>query len=233
MYIFVHYSHLELIRTKVGVYNGFVFVFQIIQKAHGLPGHFFCYKIGCRHIKMDRKELIKELLKSIGENPEREGLLETPRRVDKSFEKLFEGYKKDPKALVTVFDDENYDEMIIVKNIEVYSVCEHHMLPFFGRVHIGYIPKGKIIGLSKMPRLVEIFARRLQNQERLTTQIAETLMEILEPKGVGVVVEAKHFCMMARGVEKQMSEVSTSALKGLFKKDQSTRAEFMRLIFKS
>lgn len=181
---------------------------------------------------MDRKKIIEDLLKSIGENPEREGLRDTPKRVAKSFDRLFEGYGKDPKELLTVFDDEKYDEMIVVKNIELYSVCEHHMLPFFGRAHIGYIPNGKIIGLSKIPRLVEIYARRLQNQERLTTQIAETLMEILQPKGVAVVIEAKHFCMMARGVEKQMSEVSTSALKGLFKRDQSTRAEFLKLIGK-
>lgn len=181
---------------------------------------------------MDRKKIIGELIKSIGENPNREGLIDTPARVDKTFDKLFEGYNQDPKSLMTVFDDENYDEMIVVKNIEFYSFCEHHMLPFFGRAYIGYIPNGKIIGLSKIPRLVEIFARRLQNQERLTTQIATTLMEMLQPKGVAVVIEAKHFCMMARGVEKQMSEVSTSALKGLFKKDQSTRSEFLKLIGK-
>lgn len=188
--------------------------------------------IYCIFQAMDRKKIIEELIKSIGEDPNREGLLDTPARVDKSFDKLFEGYGADPKSLLTVFDDENYDEMIVVKNVEFYSFCEHHMLPFFGRAHIGYIPNGKIIGLSKIPRLVEIFARRLQNQERLTTQIATTLMEILEPKGVAVVIEAKHFCMMARGVEKQMSEVSTSALKGLFKKDQSTRSEFLKLIGK-
>jgi GTP cyclohydrolase I len=179
---------------------------------------------------MDRKELVKELLKTIESDVEREGLVDTPRRVDKAFDKIFSGYGKNPKDLLTIFESENYDEMIIVRNIEFYSTCEHHMLPFFGKVQIGYIPRGKIIGLSKIPRLVEIFARRLQNQERMTTQIAETLMELLDPKGVAVVVEAKHFCMMARGVEKQMSEVTTSALKGLFKKDQATRAEFMRLI---
>lgn len=179
---------------------------------------------------MDRKELIKELLKTVESDVEREGLVDTPKRVDKAFDKIFSGYGKDPRDLLTIFESENYDEMIIVRNIEFYSTCEHHMLPFFGRAQIGYIPRGKIIGLSKIPRLVEIFARRLQNQERLTTQIADTLMKLLDPKGVAVVVEAKHFCMMARGVEKQMSEVTTSALKGLFKKDQATRAEFMRLI---
>lgn len=179
---------------------------------------------------MDRKELIKELLKTVESDVEREGLVDTPKRVDKAFDKIFSGYGKDPHDLLTIFESENYDEMIIVRNIEFYSTCEHHMLPFFGRAQIGYIPRGKIIGLSKIPRLVEIFARRLQNQERLTTQIADTLMKLLDPKGVAVVIEAKHFCMMARGVEKQMSEVTTSALKGLFKKDQATRAEFMRLI---
>lgn len=179
---------------------------------------------------MDRQQLVKELLKTIESDVEREGLVDTPRRVDKAFDKIFSGYNQDPRDLLTIFESENYDEMIIVRNIEFYSTCEHHMLPFFGKVQIGYIPRGKIIGLSKIPRLVEIFARRLQNQERMTTQIGDTLMELLDPKGVAVVVEAKHFCMMARGVEKQMSEVTTSALKGLFKKDQATRAEFMRLI---
>ncbi len=181
-------------------------------------------------VAMDRQKLIAELLKSIDPNPEREGLLDTPRRVDEAYSRLFDGYGKKPEDLLTVFDGENYDEMIVVKDIELYSFCEHHMLPFFGKAHVAYIPNGKIIGLSKLPRLVEIYARRLQNQERLTTQIAESLQELLAPKGVAVVIEAKHFCMMARGVEKQSSEVTTSALKGLFKKDASTRAEFLRLI---
>jgi GTP cyclohydrolase I len=181
---------------------------------------------------MDRQKLIAELLKSIDPNPEREGLLDTPRRVDEAYARLFDGYDKKPEDLLTVFDGEAYDEMILVKDIELYSFCEHHMLPFFGKAHVAYIPNGKIIGLSKLPRLVEIFARRLQNQERLTTQVAEALQNLLEPKGVAVVIEAKHFCMMARGVEKQSSEVTTSALKGLFKKDASTRAEFLRLIGK-
>ena len=177
-----------------------------------------------------REELIKELLKTIEPNIEREGLMNTPKRVDKAYKHLFGGYDEDPKSLTTIFDDEKYDEMILIKNIEFYSTCEHHMLPFFGKAHIAYIPNGKIIGLSKMPRLVEIFSRRLQNQERITTQIAEAIQDMLEPKGVAVILEAKHFCMMARGVEKQMTEVSTSSLRGLFKKDASTRAEFLRLI---
>lgn len=179
---------------------------------------------------MNRKELIAELLKTVDPDVNREGLRDTPRRVDEAMTDLFSGYGKNPADLMTVFDGEDYDEMILVKDIELYSTCEHHMLPFFGKAHIAYIPSDKIIGLSKMPRLVEIFSRRLQNQERLTTQIAEALQKMLKPKGVAVVIEAKHFCMMARGVEKQHSSVTTSKLRGLFKKDASTRAEFLRLI---
>lgn len=179
---------------------------------------------------MNRKELIAELIKSLGEDLGREGLKDTPRRVDEAWKHLFSGYSKNPADVLTVFENEGYDEMILVKNVEFYSHCEHHLLPFFGKAHIAYIPKDKIIGLSKLPRLVEIFSRRLQNQERLTTQIANALQELLDPKGVAVVLEAKHFCMMARGVEKQLSEVSSSALKGLFKKNPSTREEFLRLI---
>lgn len=179
---------------------------------------------------MDRSELIQRLLETIDPHPEREGLQDTPRRVDEAYKMLFSGYGKNPEDVLTVFDTDNYDEMIVVKDIEFYSTCEHHLLPFFGKAHIGYIPSEKILGLSKMPRLVEIFARRLQNQERLTAQIAEALHDLLSPKGVAVVLEAKHFCMMARGVEKQMSSVSTSSLRGLFKKRSSTRSEFLRLI---
>ncbi len=186
-------------------------------------------------IKTDSKieELTRQLLLEIGENPEREGLKDTPRRVAESYKKLFSGYRQSLESIVTVFENEGYDEMVIAKDIEFYSVCEHHMIPFFGKVHIGYIPGEKIIGLSKMPRLVEVFARRLQNQERMTSQIAEGLMDILQPKGVGVVVEAQHLCMMARGVEKQHSVVTTSALRGLFKKELNTRGEFLRLIGKA
>ncbi|MFA5792737.1 MAG: GTP cyclohydrolase I FolE [Candidatus Gracilibacteria bacterium] len=181
---------------------------------------------------MDRQKLIKQLLETIEPDTDREGLRETPRRVDEAFKALFSGYDQKPEDLLKVFDGENYDEMIVLKDIEFHSMCEHHMLPFFGKVHIGYIPNGKIIGLSKMPRLVEIFARRLQNQERLTTQIADAMQKMLNPKGVAVVISAKHFCMMARGVQKQSSEVTTSALKGLFKKDGSTRSEFLKLLGK-
>ena len=176
------------------------------------------------------EQLIKGLLKEIGDNPNREGLAGTPERVARSYEKLFGGYGHDPKKLIKVFHNEGYDEMIIVKDIDFYSMCEHHLLPFFGRTYIGYIPEDKIIGLSKLPRLVEIFARRLQNQERLTKQIADTLNEMLKPKGVGVVIKAEHLCMKARGVEKQNSEITTSAFTGLFKSNMNTRSEFLNLI---
>lgn len=174
--------------------------------------------------------LVKQLLSEIGENTNREGLIDTPERVAKSYQKLFGGYQQDPKEMVTVFDNEGYDEMIIAKDIDFHSMCEHHMLPFYGKVHIGYIPSNKIIGLSKMPRLVEVFSRRLQNQERLTKQIADTLMDVLNPRGVGVVVQSAHMCMKARGVEKQNCTMSTSSFTGLFKKEINTRGEFLNLI---
>lgn len=173
---------------------------------------------------------IFEILKLIGENPDREGLKDTPKRVATAYETLFAGYHQNPRDLLTVFEDEEYDEMIISKDNEFYSMCEHHIMPFFGRAHIGYIPNGKIIGLSKISRLIEVFSRRLQNQERLTKQIAETLQEILNPKGVGVVLEAQHLCVMSRGVKKQGSIMTTSSVTGLFKKNDNTRMEFLRLI---
>lgn len=173
---------------------------------------------------------IQAILKHIGENPSREGLKDTPERVIRSYEKIFAGYQQNAEDFLTTFDSEGYDEMIICKDIEFYSTCEHHMLPFFGTAHVAYIPNKKIIGLSKIPRLVDMFARRLQNQERLTQQIAETLLHILDAKGVGVIIEAKHMCMMARGVEKQAATMTTSALKGLFKKDEKTRSEFLNLV---
>ncbi|PIQ78072.1 GTP cyclohydrolase I FolE [Candidatus Peregrinibacteria bacterium CG11_big_fil_rev_8_21_14_0_20_41_10] len=176
------------------------------------------------------EQLTKSLLEAMGEDVNREGLEDTPSRVAKAHAFMFKGYDQDPKEIVTVFDSENYDEMIIVQDIEFYSFCEHHMLPFWGKAHIGYIPTDKIFGLSKLPRIVDIFARRLQNQERLTQQIANTIMELVNPKGVGVVLEAHHFCMMARGVEKQQSSVKTSAMVGLFKKNEKTRTEFLNLI---
>ncbi|MFA5351820.1 MAG: GTP cyclohydrolase I FolE [Candidatus Gracilibacteria bacterium] len=178
------------------------------------------------------EKLIHALLKELGENPKREGLLDTPKRVAKSYAKLLEGYSKKPAELKAVFDSEDYDEMIIAKEIEFYSMCEHHMLPFFGKVSIGYLPNKKIIGLSKLPRLVEIFARRLQNQERLTQQIANALQDLLKPRGVGVIVEASHLCTRMRGVEKEKVTMVTSALTGHFKKDPKTRDEFLRLVGK-
>jgi len=176
------------------------------------------------------EQSIGELIVSIGEDPKREGLIGTPGRVAKSFIKLFGGYQEDPKRLIKVFDNEGYDEMIIAKDIDFYSTCEHHMLPFIGKAYIGYIPDDKIIGLSKLPRLVEIFSRRMQNQERLTKQIADTLNNMLKPRGVGVVIKAEHLCMKARGVEKQNCVISTSSFTGLFIKNVNTRAEFLNLI---
>lgn len=182
---------------------------------------------------MKREELIRQLLSSIDPEPNREGLVDTPKRVDKAFEDLFNGYGKDPADMITTFKNEGYNDMILCKDIEFYSTCEHHMLPFFGKAHIAYIPRESIVGLSKMPRLVDIFSRRLQNQERITTQIAESMMELLDPKGVAVVLEAQHLCMMARGVQKQNSTVKTSSLHGLFKKRPETRAEFFKLLDKN
>jgi GTP cyclohydrolase IA len=177
------------------------------------------------------EDLVKEMIVRLGEDPEREGLVRTPERVHKAYEHLTRGYREDPqsllkKALFTV----TYDEMVIVKDVEMFSLCEHHMLPFFGKVHVAYIPNGKVIGLSKIPRLIEIFSRRLQIQERLTTQIAETIQQAIEPQGVGVVIEARHLCMMMRGVEKQHSAAVTSSMLGCFRHEQETRTEFLSLI---
>jgi GTP cyclohydrolase I len=182
---------------------------------------------------MDRKKIQKltaELIKAIGENPEREGLIDTPKRVSKSFEMLYGGYQKDPKDHITVFDGEDYDEMIICKDIDFYSTCEHHMLPFFGRAHVGYIPNKKIIGISKIPRIIEIYARRMQNQERLTMQVAKAINELLKPRGVGVVIKAQHLCMLSRGVERPNAVITTSSFTDLFRSNPETRAEFLGLI---
>src|SRR5213593_3605006 len=177
------------------------------------------------------EDLVREILVRLNEDPEREGLQRTPARVHKAFEFLTRGYSEDPEsmlknALFTV----TYDEMVIVKDVEMFSLCEHHMLPFFGKVHVAYIPNGRVIGLSKLPRLIEIFSRRLQIQERLTTQIAETIQKAVEPQGVGVVIEARHLCMMMRGVEKQHSAAVTSSMLGCFRDEQETRTEFLSLI---
>jgi GTP cyclohydrolase I len=177
------------------------------------------------------EELVRETLVRLGEDPEREGLVRTPERVHKAFKFLTRGYNEDPEAMLkNALFTVTYDEMVIVKDIEVFSLCEHHMLPFFGKVHVAYIPNGKVIGLSKIPRLIEIFSRRLQIQERLTTQIAETIQKVIQPQGVGVVIEARHLCMMMRGVEKQHSAAVTSSMLGCFREEQETRTEFLSLI---
>lgn len=180
---------------------------------------------------MNIQNEIKHLLREIGEDPEREGLQGTPRRVEKSFEYLMRGYGKDLKTVVNgaVFETKD-DEMVIVRDIEFFSMCEHHLLPFFGRAHVGYIPNGKIIGVSKIARIVDMFARRLQVQERLTGQVAEAMMEVLAPEGVGVVMEARHMCMQMRGVEKQNSVMTTSCMLGSFRKEAATRGEFLQLV---
>lgn len=175
-------------------------------------------------------EQTRRTLSLIGEDPEREGLLKTPQRVAKAVQFLTQGYHQDPRAILEgALFEEDYSEMIVVKDIEVYSMCEHHMLPFFGKAHVAYIPSGKIVGLSKLPRIVDVFARRLQVQERLTLQIRDTLDEVLHPAGVGVVIEAVHMCMAMRGVQKQHSATTTSAMSGQFL-NPATRSEFMRLI---
>jgi len=177
------------------------------------------------------EELVREMIVRLGEDPTREGLLRTPERVQRAYEYLLKGYKEDPESLLKeALFTVTYDEMVIVKDVEMFSLCEHHMLPFFGKVHVAYIPKGKVIGLSKIPRLIEIFSRRLQIQERLTTQIAETIQKAIEPQGVGVVIEARHLCMMMRGVEKQHSAAVTSSMLGCFRDEQETRTEFLSLI---
>ena len=177
------------------------------------------------------QELLRELLLRLGEDPDRDGLLRTPERMQKSLEFLTRGYQQDPdKILQGALFDVTYDEMVIVKDIEMFSLCEHHLLPFFGKVHVAYIPNGKVLGLSKIPRLVDIFARRLQVQERLTVQIAETIQNAINPQGVGVVIEARHLCVMMRGVEKQQSAAVTSHMLGSFRTLQNTREEFLSLI---
>lgn len=176
------------------------------------------------------QEMLREILLRLGEDPEREGLAATPERVEKSLAFLTKGYEQDPnKVLRGALFDVDYDQMVIVRDIEMFSLCEHHMLPFFGKVHVAYVPRGKVIGLSKMARLVEIFARRLQVQERLTQQIANAIQEAIEPQGVGVVIEARHLCMMMRGIEKQNSSTVTSAMIGCFRQKE-TRTEFLSLL---
>jgi GTP cyclohydrolase I len=177
------------------------------------------------------EDLVREMIVRLGEDPSREGLVRTPDRVHRAYRHLLRGYKEDAEAMLkAALFTVTYDEMVIVKDVEMFSLCEHHMLPFFGKVHVAYIPNGKVIGLSKIPRLIEIFSRRLQIQERLTTQIAETIQKAIEPQGVGVVIEARHLCMMMRGVEKQHSSAVTSSMLGCFRNEQETRTEFLSLI---
>lgn len=173
----------------------------------------------------------REILKCLGEDPEREGLVKTPMRVAKAMDFLTHGYRQDPKAILeSALFHEDYKQIVVVKDIEIYSLCEHHMLPFLGKAHIGYIPNGTIVGLSKIPRVVECFARRLQLQERLTSQIKDCLQEVLNPLGVAVVIEAQHLCMSMRGIQKQNSVTTTSEFTGAFLKNENTRQEFMHLI---
>jgi len=176
------------------------------------------------------QDIYREIIRRVDADPSRDGLIRTPERMEKALAFLTKGYSEDANAILhDALFDVDYDEMVIVKDIEMYSLCEHHMLPFFGKVHVAYIPNGKVIGLSKIPRLVEVFARRLQVQERLTRQIADAIQDAIVPQGVGVVIEARHLCMMMRGVEKQNSSTVTSAMVGVFQK-QNTRAEFLSLV---
>jgi GTP cyclohydrolase I len=174
---------------------------------------------------------VETILTEVGEDPNRQGLKNTPFRVAKMYREITRGYKGDPKKIINnAIFDVKYDEMVVVANIEYYSMCEHHLLPFFGTVHVGYVPRGKVVGLSKIPRLVEMYARRFQIQEQMTQQIADVLNESLNPDGVGVIVEGRHMCMMMRGVQKDQAKMVTSAMIGSFKDDEKTRAEFLSLI---
>src|SRR5438128_5353918 len=180
---------------------------------------------------LDRiRRAVREILLAVGDDPDREGLQETPDRVARMYAEVFEGLHQDPRVHLQKLFTQKYDEMVLIKDIRFESFCEHHLLPFIGRAHVAYLPNGKVIGLSKVARIVDVFARRLQIQENLTTQIAESLMRCLEPSGVAVVVEAKHLCMMMRGVEKQNSVMKTSCLLGTFKDDARTRSEFLSLL---
>ena len=177
------------------------------------------------------EKITRDLLEEVGENPDREGLLKTPSRVAKSWKFLTRGYGANIKEVINeAIFNEKCDEMVTINNIDFYSVCEHHLIPFFGKAHVAYIPNGKVVGLSKIPRIVDVFARRLQVQERMTQQIAKTLNEVLSPKGVAVVLEAQHMCMQMRGVEKQNSHATTSSMTGLFREDERTRKEFLNII---
>jgi GTP cyclohydrolase I len=182
-------------------------------------------------VRIPFETLVREMLEQIGEDPRREGLRQTPARVEASLRWLTRGYAMSVDDVIgDALFEEKHENMILVRDIEIYSLCEHHMLPFFGKAHVAYLPNGRIVGLSKIPRVVEVFARRLQVQERLTDQVADALCRVLDPLGVGVVIEAYHLCMMMRGVEKQNSKTLTSALRGTFRSDARTRDEFLRLV---
>lgn len=182
-------------------------------------------------VRIPFPQLVREMLEQLGEDPTREGLKNTPERVETSLKWLTRGYQMSVEQVIgNAIFEERHESMVLVRDIEIYSMCEHHMLPFFGRCHVAYLPNGKIVGLSKVPRVVEVYARRLQVQERLTDQVAAALMRVLNPLGVGVVIEAYHLCMMMRGVEKQNSKTVTSALRGAFRDDAKTRDEFLRLV---
>jgi len=182
--------------------------------------------------RLELRDHVSEILKLLGEDPTREGLVKTPLRVEKAFKHFTKGYAQDAAEILksAVFDASDYDEMVIVKDIDVFSMCEHHLLPFFGKCHVAYLPDKKVVGLSKIPRVVEVFSRRLQIQEKLTTQIAKAIENAVKPKGVGVVVEALHLCVMARGVEKGNTHMVTSSMQGRFRSDSKTREEFLDLI---
>ena len=179
---------------------------------------------------LENKVLIHHILSAIGEDPIREGLLETPHRVVKSWDEIYSGYKKDPEELFTVFEAGTYDQIVLLKDIEVYSMCEHHMLPFFGKAHVAYIPNEKVIGISKLARLVDMYSRRLQIQERIGEQVTQTLMQYLEPKGAACIIEASHMCMRMRGVNKQHSTMVTSSMKGSFITDVNAKQELLSMI---
>ena len=185
--------------------------------------------------RLKLRDHVAEILKLLDEDPQREGLKDTPQRVERALQHFTKGYKQDPEQILksAVFGEADYDEMVIVKDIDIYSLCEHHLLPFFGKCHVAYLPRRRIVGLSKIPRVVEAYSRRLQIQERLTTQIARTIEKSLKPKGVGVVVEAYHLCVMMRGVEKQNAHMITSSMRGRFRSDSRTRKEFLELIRRS
>ena len=188
-------------------------------------------KVMSPNVERSIAPLVKEILSILGEDLERDGLLRTPERVDQALKFLTSGYRTDVRKIINgALYEVKYDEMVVVKDIEMFSLCEHHLLPFFGKVHVAYLPKGHVIGLSKIPRIVDVFARRLQIQERLTQEVAQTIQDAIDPVGVGVICEARHFCMMMRGVEKQHSGAMTSAMLGSFRKSKKTRDEFLALV---